>query len=172
MPIGPYGLGWAYGPTGQPVAGQQEIAAMNGNACPPMNVYAQQIQPCGYVRAPCRVWPCPFGTTTVAAGASAVIMAEPQYPFVGDLVEGHAIDDVAFGEVTDQIIVDDFRIGTRSQFIAGNTMNLVFLSPFTQNNIMNTDPSGPGLEMRWNVTNTNAAASRISLVVFGRALVN
>lgn len=145
---------------------------MPAGCCTPTDVLGQ----CNYIRSPCRIWPL-FIQGQLAAGAAAAAIGPaagvaPQYPFVGELMQGTAYGPAAgAGEVPEEIELTQIMVGTRHQSAIVGVVSLAIFRAENQLNPMNFDPTQPGVGFFLLGNNLDAVNARaVSIVVFGRML--
>jgi len=110
-----------------------------------------------------REYPLGFPTTTIAAGASAVINAQPQVPFRGRRL-------IIPSDIAGSILITDLKIGKNSMF---PTSNPVPGRAFTELGVgvdLNLDTAQISQIVSISVTNTSGAALDFNAALIGTAI--
>src|SRR3990172_7262224 len=71
-------------------------SAASGAGCP-APLFSRELENCGYLRSPCKVWIAGNSESAVAAAVGTVSI-DVQDPFLGDLVQMHTVDDATGAE--------------------------------------------------------------------------
>ena len=108
--------------------------------------------------------PLGFGTTTIAAGASATVTASPQVLFRGERL-------VIPSSIAPSVRVNDIIIGNRTQTAAAGAVNGSTYSEVAVGTGLLLDTAQPGIDVQLLVTNTSADAISFSAVLLGAAVV-
>ena len=132
--------------------GNQDMAEGNHEGCEPRGKKVCGLPVGVYMRAGCRIWGLPFdsGETLIVAGASRVITARPQYPFVGEVL--------VIPSATGPWTVNDIKIATQSQLLAEGSQHSDVYSEISQQNWLNMDFADAGIEVKLDVTNISGVA--------------
>jgi hypothetical protein len=99
-------------------------------------------------------------TTTVAAGASTTITVQPQMPM--------KIDRLSTANTS--FLIDDFKIGTKSQFAAIGSFPSEAFAPNAVRNDVTFDPVLNGYQTSVRITNVGGSAARFVLSCFGEVI--
>jgi hypothetical protein len=152
---------------GNGTKGKTTMNGGNGGCCE--NPIASRLEPCGYLRSPCRVWYAASKVATAAAASGSTIL-KPQQPFAGDLLQLFAEDVAAGGQTT--IDVTSIKVGSRDQTVQSSSGILasVFLNPLAYLNPLNLDPADAGTEITISWTNPSAGAVQVYTALFGRTI--
>lgn len=103
-----------------------------------------------------RRYPLGLGTTSIAAGATAIISALPQLPFKLERLSTPA----------QGLVIDNIQVGTVSQFVAAGAVASEVFGTTATGVALRGDTAVPGVAIQITVSNPTAAA-----VVFSGALI-
>lgn len=117
--------------------------------CPPPDAQVVQVQERPYTRA--NKFPLGFGSTTVAAGASATIRVQPQEPFKGKRL-------VVPSSIGANFTIDDIRVGNRSQLVVSGALPALTFSEQGWGVEVNLDTAQVSQFIELDVTNISGAS--------------
>ena len=104
-----------------------------------------------------RRYPLGLGATSIGAGATAVIQANPQLPFqVNRLVTPST-----------GLLIDNLQVGTASQFVAAGAVPVEVFRPDAVDVDLKGDTAVPGVAVQITISNPTAGALTFSGAIIG-----
>jgi len=104
-----------------------------------------------------RRYPLGLGATSIGAGATAIISANPQLPFRVDRLVTPSTG----------LLIDNLAVGTVSQFVAAGSVPVEVFSPDAVDVNLKGDTAVPGVSVQITVSNPTAGALTFSGAIIG-----
>jgi len=110
-----------------------------------------------------RRYPCGFPTTTVAAGGTATVIAQPQIPFRGERL-------VVPSDIAGALLITDVKVGKNSQLAAGNPLPARAYTEQGWGIDMHLDTADISQFVQLQLLNTSAHDLNFNALMLGRAV--
>lgn len=134
------------------VGGEYELGAPPRLPRPGRNARVRSV-----VNKQLRRYPLGLGVVTIAAGATVIIRANPQLPFMLETVKTPTLS----------MTIDNIQVGTVSQFVAAGAVPTEVFAPDAVAVQLKGDTAVPGVDIALTVTNPGAAPADFSGALIG-----